>query len=102
MKIKKRKKKDVVEQNCLFEEEEWWEEYWQDMPEYVHQNLKPERTLYLHFETEEDVQAFAELIGQRISPYTKYVWYPELKLDKTACKKWVEDKEKKIKKRKKK
>jgi len=34
------------------------------------------RTIKVHFETEEAVQAFAELVGQKITDRTKFIWYP--------------------------
>jgi len=34
------------------------------------------RTIKVHFETEEAVQAFAELIGQKITDRTKFIWFP--------------------------
>ena len=37
------------------------------------------RTIFVHFETEDEVPAFAELLGQEITDKTKYVWYPAKK-----------------------
>jgi hypothetical protein len=37
------------------------------------------RQITLHFQSEEDVQAFAKVIGQTITDKTKYLWYPEQK-----------------------
>jgi len=34
------------------------------------------RTIKVHFETEEAVQVFAELIGQKITDRTKFIWFP--------------------------
>jgi hypothetical protein len=37
----------------------------------------PERTLYVHFASRKDVEGFANLVGQKIGPKTKYIWFPE-------------------------
>ena len=34
------------------------------------------RTIKVHFETEEAVQEFARLIGQKITERTKFIWFP--------------------------
>jgi len=34
------------------------------------------RTIKVHFETEEAVQSFAELVGQKITDKTKFIWFP--------------------------
>lgn len=48
---------------------------WQGMPEFENEP-KAARTLYIHFAQDEDVIAFAELIGQQITDKTKSLWYP--------------------------
>jgi len=32
----------------------------------------------VHFASDENVDAFAELVGQKITGKTKYIWYPEM------------------------
>ena len=32
-----------------FFEEEWWEQYWQDMPEFVQDNKGPWKSAIVHF-----------------------------------------------------
>jgi ParB-like chromosome segregation protein Spo0J len=50
---------------------------YQGMPEYSAENQSAYRTLYVHFDSEDDVQAFAKLIGDdSISDKTKWIWYP--------------------------
>lgn len=49
---------------------------WDGMPEF-HQEDKLGKVIIVHFETEEDKQSFAELVGQKITASTKYIWYPE-------------------------
>lgn len=55
---------------------------WQGMPEFDSEDQLGLVTIKVHFNTEEDVKAFAELIGQKLTMQTKYVWYPKAeKLD---------------------
>ena len=51
------------------------EREWKGMPEFNQKEYK-HRRIIMHFETEEDVQSFANLIGQTINERTKYLWYP--------------------------
>ena len=61
---------------------------WDDMPEFVSEDNTAYRTLYVHFETEEDVQKFAELVGQQITEKTKFIWHPEQKNMNTESKRY--------------
>jgi len=56
-----------------------WKEEWQSMPEYVTADHSPHQTIRLHFASEADVQAFAQLVGQKITEKTKYLWFHQLK-----------------------
>jgi hypothetical protein len=53
------------------------DEMWKEMPEYGNA-LKNQalRTIFVHFKTNEDVIKFAELINQKITNETKYIWFP--------------------------
>jgi hypothetical protein len=48
---------------------------WKDMPEFV-QNDQVFRKIAVSFNTQEDVDAFAKLIGQEITDKTRFIWYP--------------------------
>ena len=50
---------------------------WQGMPEFNQEDLSPMKSIIVHFKSQEDVDAFAELFGQKITEKTKYLWYPE-------------------------
>ena len=49
---------------------------WQGMPEFGNE-AKAIKTLYVHFEIEEDIRKFEEIVGQDINEKTKYIWYPK-------------------------
>ena len=53
--------------------------HWEGMPEFEQPNNQAFRTVLVHFMNEDDVQAFSELVDQRISDKTKYIYYPEQK-----------------------
>ena len=55
-----------------------WEEDWEGMPEFVQKGLTPYSTIYVHFRSEEDLNEFAKLIRQILTPHTKSIWYPKL------------------------
>jgi hypothetical protein len=40
----------------------------------------PHRVVHVHFESDEDIAAFAALTGQRVSRGTDSIWWPEVKL----------------------
>ncbi len=45
------------------------------MPEYTQEDVSG-RPIIVRFKNDEDVQAFAKLIGQTITEKTKFIWYP--------------------------
>lgn len=64
---------------------------WVDMPEFVQENQKPFSKIIFRFATEEDLNAFSKLIGQKLTPKTKSAWYPELERGKNAAKRWIQE-----------
>lgn len=50
---------------------------WEGMPEFTQERQRPFSTLIVRLETEADLRAFAELIGQKLTPKTKSIWFPE-------------------------
>ncbi len=63
------------EENPHYMKDEAWQKM--GMPEYKQEDKMGVKTLYVHFRTWEDVQAFAELVGQEIKETTKFIWYPK-------------------------
>jgi len=55
----------------LFPDDEWV-----GMPEFIQEKKEPYKKLIIRFETEEDYNDFAELIGQKLTPKTKSIWHP--------------------------
>lgn len=65
-------------------------EVWDGMPEFVNEDMI-HRTIKVHFENDEDVQAFAKLLKQTLTDKTKYVWYPAKKPDDLKKKVYVDE-----------
>jgi hypothetical protein len=62
------------EQKDLFQNENNHE--WEDMPEFVQEKQEPFSIIKVRFETEEDLQDFAKIIGQKLTNKTKSIWHP--------------------------
>lgn len=78
-----------AEQSPLFDKGEWWEQIWKGMPEFVQEDQEPFKTIFVHFETRADMEAFAELVKQRITLNTKSIWYPCAEIGRFAGKSYV-------------
>jgi len=69
------------------------EKEWQDMPEFVQEQQKPFSKIIVRGETEEDLQEFAKLIGQKLTPKTKSIWHPKLVRGKHSHKRYRDEDE---------
>jgi hypothetical protein len=49
---------------------------WQNMPEFVQDDLTSHRKIVLHFRNDGDVERFAKLICQDITPKQPSTWFP--------------------------
>ena len=78
------------DQAALFEAGDAWEKHWRGMPEFIQRDLSPFKTIYVHFETREDMQAFSELVNQRIGLNTRSIWYPEAEIGHFAGKRYID------------
>ena len=68
-----------------------WEAEWKDMPEFELEKQKPFQQLIVRFDSKEDVMAFAELIGQKLTLKTKSIWHPKLERGKHGGKRWIDE-----------
>lgn len=55
-----------------------WKNEWIDMPEFVQEKQEPYAKIIFRFDSEEALQEFAKLIGQKLTKKTKSAWHPEL------------------------
>ena len=50
---------------------------WQGMPEFEQEDQTSFRRIVVHFANQQDVDSFAELVGQKFGEKTRAIWYPE-------------------------
>lgn len=80
--VPSRKLYRVATQDTLFEVETKAEAEWQGMPEFKSEKIMPFHTVYVHFETIEDIKNFSKAIGIKINTeikevkYTPRLWFP--------------------------
>ena len=70
--------------------EDAWKKEWQDMPEFIQEEMVPYRELTLRFESQEDVDNFSKLVDQTINPTTTFIWYPNITIERYSNKRWVD------------
>ena len=69
-----------------------WEEHWQGMPEYVTSKSRPYAEIMVRFRSQEDLDEFCQLIGQRLKPNSQCTWHPELPpLGRGSQERWVDE-----------
>lgn len=64
------------------------EDEWQGMPEFDQKDKKAFRSMALHFPDQKAVDDFAALIGQKITDKTRFVWFPEIEIERYADKRY--------------
>jgi len=82
--------------NKLFDDKDFWDEEWQDMPSF---SMKPEiplHTIKLHFKTKNDMIAFSELINQDVKKSKENYWFPKLNRSAFSEKKYYNKDESEI------
>jgi hypothetical protein len=67
---------DAEKQATLFEVPSFIQEEWNGMPEFHQEDLMPFRTVNVRFRNQEDVDRFAALMEQAITPKQKTIWFP--------------------------
>lgn len=67
-----------------------WRDHWRGMPEFVQEDLRSARQIIVHFRSDDDARKFAEIIGQRITPKQKSIWFPELVMRRKAHLRYLE------------
>jgi hypothetical protein len=70
----------MSDQPLLFSKEDLpfnWEEEWQGMPEFRMGNTEPAQKIIVNFASQGDVERFAALIEQNLTPRTNTLWFPK-------------------------
>jgi len=68
-----------------------WKDSWGGMPEFVQEQQKPYSQIMFRFNSEEELQEFAVLIGQPLTNKTKSAWYPQLVRGLHSGKRYVDE-----------
>lgn len=63
---------------------------WADMPEFHQADKTAMRSIIVNFKTKEDVDDFAERIGQELSEKIRSIWHPEVRPEKSIDKIYTE------------
>jgi len=67
------------------------EDFWEGMPEFIQTKQEPYAKIIFRFESEEDLQEFSEMIGQKLTHLTQSTWHP-FKPHRRECKEvWVKE-----------
>ena len=74
-------------------EDELWKKEWKDMPEFIQEDLKPFKSITVHFKTKEDMVSFSELVKQGITMKTQFIYYPKEEWEGIMDKEYVDGKE---------
>ena len=63
---------------------------WAGMPDYENKDKTAHRQIIVSFKTEDDAQAFAKLLKQKITDKTKSLWYPEAEIETMMNKEYAD------------
>lgn len=66
-------------------------EHWVGMPEFEQEKQRPYAKIIFRFASEEDLQEFAEMIGQKLTEKTKSAWHPKLVRGLNSNKRYVDE-----------
>ena len=64
---------------------------WIGMPEFKQEKQRPYAMINVRFETKEDLEEFAKLIGQKLTEKTKSIWHPKLERGTGPVKRYVDE-----------
>lgn len=64
---------------------------WRGMPEFNQEDKTAFKSIHVHFKNQDNVDNFAELVGQKIGEYTRAIWYPEIEIERYADKRYTSE-----------
>jgi hypothetical protein len=62
---------------------------WQNMPEFAQPDATAWKSIPIHFNSLEDLQKFAELIGQPITEQTRSLWFPPAEIQPRKSRRFI-------------
>jgi hypothetical protein len=66
-------------------------EEWEGMPEFEQEDKTAIQSIHVNFKSREDVNRFAELIGQKLTEKTRSIWYPLAEIERYADKRYSDE-----------
>ena len=75
----------------MFDKEDFnnWKPEWVGMPEYVQPNKMAFRDIVIHFKDQDAVDEFRDLVQQKITSKTKYLWFPNPEIEYQAHRRYA-------------
>ena len=64
---------------------------WQGMPEFEQEDLTAAYSIKVHLKTLDDLNAFAELVGQKLTEKVRSIWYPEAEMEREFDKRYISE-----------
>ena len=80
--------KDLVSAESINRATNTLDTEWVDMPEFKQEDKTAYRTIHIHFANDEGVRQFAAKIEKPITQKTKYLWYPDIVIEKMMDKRY--------------
>ena len=81
----------TTKQENLFEIKSTYEEEWEGMPEFSHEDKTGVKSIIVHFDSQEDMEGFSKLVEQTITERTQSIWYPKAKIDSYVDKVYIDE-----------
>jgi hypothetical protein len=75
----------------LFTDTEEWKKEWVGMPEFVQDKQDCYSEIRVRFSSQEDLEDFSRLIGQKLTKQTKSIWHPTLIRGINTGKRWRDE-----------
>jgi len=64
---------------------------WDEMPNFEQGQVEAWKILKVRFRNEQDLLAFAEVVGQTVTPKTKGIWYPPTDKTRNSLLRWMHE-----------
>ena len=66
-------------------------EEWQGMPEFTQKDKTAFKSVIVHFHNQDAVDQFSKLLQRPITDTTRYLWFPEMIIEKTSDKRYASE-----------
>lgn len=68
-----------------------WKRHWGGMPEFVQEDQQAFKQVKVSFACQEDLDAFAKLIGQKVLFTTRSIWFPKARIGRFKHKRYADN-----------